>query len=182
MGQTSLRVSAGSLRFTIHRIGNVRVSLARAAQGSIRAAGEAYRDAVRESISLTDHTLRDLADLDHPYARRHRAIQVQKLGHSNLGGRIGNPESLVHRQTGRMVKGLRGALRSGGRKSAYEVWFDPMIAPHAEDVILGTTRMLPRDPLWETATAPRIVRDMRLAIVRELGLVLRAQATIRFTP
>lgn len=182
MGQTSLRVSASSLRFTIVSIGNVRVSLARASQAAIRAAGEGYRDAVKESISLTDHTLADLAALDHPYARRHGTILTNRLGHSDLGGRVSNPANLVHRQTGRMVRGLRGALRGTGKRAVYEVWFDPMTAPHAEDVILGTRRMLPRDPLWDTATAPRTVRDMRLAIVRELGLVLRSQAVIRFKP
>jgi hypothetical protein len=180
MGQQSLRVSAGSLRFSIMAIGNVRVSLARASQAAIRAAGEGYRDAVRSNISLTDHTLRDLARLDHPYARRHGGIKLH--GGDTNGGRISDGRSLVHRQSGRMVRGLRGALRGTGKRAAYEVWFDAMTAPHAEDVILGTRRMLPRDPLWDTATAPQTVRDMRLRIVRELGAVLRSQAIIRFKP
>lgn len=182
MGLTSMRVDPGTLKFTILAIGNARISLARASQAAVHAAGDVYKRAVKESISLTDHSLADLAALDHPYARRHRVIQTHRLGHSTLGGRIASAASLVHRQSGKMRRALRGRMVRYGKRAAYEVDFDSAIAPHAESVLLGTPRMLPRYPLWDTAIAPLTLREMRMAVVRELGAKLRSQAIVRFVP
>jgi hypothetical protein len=179
MGATSLQVNPSSLRFTIVSLGNAKVSLAKAGEASVLAAGRLYYNIVRENISLRDHSLADLAALDHPYAKRHRTIRLHRG--DTRGGYIADGTSLVHRQSGDMRASLRGRLVARGRRAAYEVDFDGS-APNADDVLLGTPRMLPRDPLWQTSIAPQTIRDMRLEIVRTLGAKLRSQAVVRFAP
>lgn len=179
MGATSFQVNPSSLRFTIVSLGNARVSLAKAGEASVLAAGRLYRRIVEENISLRDHTLADLAALDHPYARRHRTIRLHRG--ETRGGYIADGTSLVHSQSGDLRSTLRGRMVARGRLAAYEVDFTGD-APHADAVLLGTSRMLPRDPLWQTAIAPQTIRDMRLEIVRTLGAKLRSQAVVRFTP
>lgn len=195
------RVTPASLSFTILAIGNAKVSLRKAGGESVRAAGKVYQEAVYRNITLTDHTLGDLARLDHPYARRHGGIRIH--GRSG-GGYISDGTNLVHTHGsaetlttmarkgvrkvqaaghGAMAAALRGSYAwkgpSGGPE--FTVDFDTAAAPEALDVIMGTARMLPRDPLWSTATAPATRHDMRVAIVTALGKALRSQAHVRFT-
>lgn len=178
MASKSVRVDAASLRFVIVAIGNQSVSLRRASRAAVRAAGLVFHDAVKRNISLTDHTLDDLRKLDHPYARRHGGIQIHAGGG---GGWIADGRQQVHRQSGNMLRALKGAERPGPTV-AYDVWLDVAGAPEIQDVLLGTRRMLPRDPLWQTALGPTTVLEMRRAILSALGKSLRSQAVVRFTP
>lgn len=92
------------------------------------------------NMSLTDHTLKDLADMGHPYAKRH----------GSKGMNIHNPYWQVHIQSGRLISakssGVQDAGVKGGRLDAYAyVAIDPNDAPHAYAVIYGTSNMIPRD-------------------------------------
>ena len=49
-----------------------------AALQAVKNAGEALKKRVRQNVSMTDYSLRDLARMDHPYARRHGTIQIHK--------------------------------------------------------------------------------------------------------
>ena len=178
MASTSIRINPASLRFTILAIGNQRVSLRQASRTAVRAAGLVFRDAALRNISLTDHTLDDLRKLDHPYARRHGSIQIHAGGG---GGWILDGRQQVHRQSGNMVRALKAAERTGPT-IAYDVWLDVAGAPEIRDVLQGTRRMLPRDPLWQTALAPKTIEEMRRAILSALGKSLRSQAVVRFSP
>lgn len=170
-----MRVDRSSIKVTIRRIGNVAVSMKTASRAAVAAAGRVYRTAALQSISHTDHSPADLAALDHPYARRHGQLTLHA---GDGGGWIRDGRHIVHRQTGALVRSLR-TRDLPDPMIGYEVWFDDAIAPHALKVLQGDKRTLPRDPLWEAAMGPKTIFEMRRAVVRELGKVLRSQAAIR---
>lgn len=93
--------------------------------------------AVTKNMSLTDHSLKDLADMGHPYSRRHPMT-------------IHSPKWAVHTQSGKLLEskesGTKDASIIGGelKASAY-AGLNSYVAPHADDVIYGTSRMVPRD-------------------------------------
>jgi len=184
MGINGFTMDAGTLRLTIAALEGVAVRAA-----AVRALGEAatvLHAEVRERVSLDDHSLTDLADLDHPYARRHGAINTSALGHT--------PEWEVHTkpanargrsQTGDLLRATKVALLPSARGSTGEAWtvyFDLDLAPHARYVVQGTPNMLPRDVLWWTATDPAVQKAMMRAVVRVLGKELRSKAILRLTP
>lgn len=93
-------------------------------------------DRITRNISLSDHSLKDLARMGHPYSR--------------VGGfRLHDPEYQVHTQSGRMlaakISGTNKADISGGNLGASAWAGISSAAPHAVHVIYGTSRMIPRD-------------------------------------
>lgn len=98
-------------------------------------------DAVYENISLTDHSLQDLADLGHPYSRRG-------------GGGLHSPDFQVHTQSGKLLSGLFKAVEHaevvGGRLVASASIGIRDNVEYAIHVIVGTSRMVPRDFLVGT--------------------------------
>lgn len=128
-------------------------------------AGRVFKSAARKNLSATDYEEWELADIDHPYAQRHGAIQVNYSGGS---GFLAHPEVRVHSRTGQLRSALRGETRSRGPVSSYALRLDTSIAPHAVFVVSGTNVMLPRDVLEDTAAAPRLQRDVLRVIKAEL--------------
>lgn len=95
---------------------------------------------VKENISITDHSLADLARLGHPYARR---------GPSSS---LSHPLWQVHKQTGRLLSskfsGVKEASITSGKLDASAfVGLNETKAPHALHVIFGTSKMIPRPVL-----------------------------------
>ena len=165
---------AGALRVVLRSMNRATATERQAAVQSVDAAGRVLRDLIRQNISLRDHTLADLAREGHPYARRHGAIQIHGSGSKALN----DPRNRVHTQSGAMLGALRSGPVAGGL--GYRIGIDTTAAPHAEAVIRGTKVMLPRDVLWDTATAPDVRVRMMRAIVRVLGKKLRTQGSVRF--
>lgn len=100
---------------------------------------------VTENISLTDHSLQELSKLDHPYAARH----------GSRGRQIHDPYYQVHIQSGKLLRskssGTKKAEINGGQLQATAfVQLDPSIAPHAVNVVYGTSKMIPRPILQES--------------------------------
>lgn len=100
---------------------------------------------VRENIGFSDHSLAALRDLDHPYARRH----------GPQGKHLHDLSFQAHRQSGVMYTAsfatIREASIDGGRlEAAAIVGINELQAPHAAQVIFGTSRMIPRDFLSGT--------------------------------
>jgi hypothetical protein len=92
---------------------------------------------VMSRISLGDHSLDDLAALGHPYARR--APQA-----------IHDPQYAVHTQSGELLaskfSGTEDATVTGGGKLTAEAYVGVSESvDHALFVILGTSKMIPRD-------------------------------------
>jgi len=97
---------------------------------------------VTKNMSITDHSQADLSKLGHPYARRY--------GPEGKG--IHRPPWLIHRQSGKLLsskfKGSSEASVIGGTlKVSGWVGLDQGKASHAQAIIWGTSRMIPRDAL-----------------------------------
>lgn len=164
-----VKIQVAGLEATLVQLRHSKVAVKDAAGPAIIAGGEAYRDQVRRYISLRDHSLADLARLGHPYARRHGSIRIHR-----------KKPWQVHRQSGRMVRALRGFPITLGGQTGYEVTFNYGAAPHAAHVIQGTKVMLPRDVLWKAAHDPVTHRAMMKRIVLTLGKVMKSQLGVRF--
>lgn len=113
------------------------------------------------NISLTDHSLKDLARMDHPYARRH----------GPLGKPIHNPYYQVHEQSGEMRRskksGIVKASMTGGQLNAIAyAGLDEAVAPHALNVVFGTSKMIPR-PVLE-GSRQFVIQDAKAIIQRDL--------------
>lgn len=168
-------MDAGGLRLTIASINAMGLKLPEVAKRALAPAAARLFSEAKKNISLDDHSLKDLRDLDHPYARRHGKIDTGALGHS--------PEWEVHTQTGDLLRSLRVGLLPSARPpgESWVVWFDVDAAPHAVFVVQGTPLMLPRDVLWWTATDPRVQKAMMRDVVRVLGKELRTQGVVRLS-
>lgn len=97
---------------------------------------------VAENISRTDHTMKDLAKLGHPYARRY----------GREGKPIHDPFYKVHSQSGRLLSSKRSGTKkasiNGGKLEAVAyVGLDEGAAPHALPIVYGTSKMIPRPVL-----------------------------------
>ena len=94
------------------------------------------RAAIAKNISMSDHSLEDLADLGHPYAKR--APQ-----------HLHDPDWMVHTQSGGMLSGLYSGTTdlsiSGGTAVASAFSGIEEAIEYAIFVIMGTSKMIPRD-------------------------------------
>lgn len=159
-------VQAGSVRTVVAGLNKAIPTAAR--RLTLVAMGEALHQRVRANASLRDHTLRDLARLGHPYARRHGTIRIHR-----------DRPYLVHTHTGQLLQSIRAEVLPT-TPERFGVWLDPTIAPHAAYVVLGTRVMLPRDLLMETALERQTQVAMMRAAVDVLGRQLRTGAAVRF--
>lgn len=166
-----IKLNIAGLEATLIALQNSRLAVQDVLPYVVDAAGRQYRAEVRKHIGLRDHSLADLAKMDHPYARRHGTIRIHR-----------KKPWQVHRQSDKMIQALRGGPVTVGNKPGYEVTFDYGAAPHAAHVIQGTRVMLPRDVLWRTAMDEGTRMAMMRRIVGTLGKRLRSQLGVRFAP
>ena len=113
------------------------------------------------NISPNDHSLEDLARLGHPYARRH----------GPLGKPIHDPYYQVHEQSGAMRRSkksgiVKASMVSGKLNAIAYAGLDETIAPHALNVVFGTSKMIPR-PVLE-GSRQFIIQDVKAIIQRDL--------------
>lgn len=113
------------------------------------------------NISLTDHSLKDLAAMDHPYARRH----------GPKGKQIHDPYYQVHEQSGELRSSkksgiVEASVQDGRLRAIAYVGFDETAAPHALHVVFGTSKMIPRPVLEGSRDA--VAFDARLLISKNL--------------
>lgn len=172
---SGVTVEFPNLRATIHDVRGLGRVGREAQRDSLMAGGKVLREAIKQHLSITDHSLEDLRRMGHPYARRHGSIRV-------------HPERpfMVHRQDGRMMKATTleskaypGGSGGGARYTAI-VGLDYGQQRYFKYAIEGTRKMLPRDTLYLTSQLPEVRRGMMQAVVKVLGEKLRTQATIRF--
>tara|TARA_R110001599_G_C12081341_1_gene645132 strand:- start:222 stop:719 length:498 start_codon:yes stop_codon:yes gene_type:complete len=146
-----------------------KLAFEKAGAQALRAAAIVLRKDLKANTSLRDHSLKQLAKLDHPYARRHGSISIH------------SPRSYkVHAQTGRMRSKAKFTKKGRGKKISYKIGFDYGAVPYARYVIQGTRVMLPRNTVYLTAMQPETRKAMMKAIVRVMGAELRTGAALRF--
>lgn len=170
--QGPIQVDAQSFKMTIVAMGSTRVAMDKAAEAAVKAAGAVLLNAVRENASRTDHSMSDLARLDHPYARRHGSIQAGRLGPA-----FAKRPYMVHTRSGAFLSAIQGRFTRS--PISYEVQAVNRV-PWVQYVIQGTRVMLPRDVIWGTALEPATKAKMQKAVIHILGKALRTQAVVRF--
>lgn len=110
---------------------------------------------VTKNISLSDHSLSDLARMGHPYRRG--------------GPGLHTPKYQVHTQSGELlsgkVSGTDDAEIIGGKLSAAAWVGIADFVEHAKYVIYGTTTMVPRDFLGGSL---REVKDPVYAVLKTI--------------
>ena len=109
--------------------------------------------AVTRNISLTDHTLKDLADMGHPYSRR-------------SGTSLHDPNYQVHRQSGDLLRGKFSGVETANIISGTldaAAWVGIQGVDYAVHLVFGTSKMLPRDFLRGSLSE---VREEALNILR----------------
>jgi len=94
---------------------------------------------ITKNMSLEDHTLQQLKALGHPYAAKHgpRGIPIH------------DPYWQVHKRTGELIRSKeRGtddaSINFGQLKAGAYVRLDDKKAEHANYIIFGTSKMIPR--------------------------------------
>lgn len=127
----------------------------RRARKAVRLAGKHVRDRMVDNASLTDHTLKDLAEIGHPYSR------LQPVA-------IHDPEFLVHKQRGTLAAAVGVRFEEDKNKIAAIVGVDEAKAPHVPHVIFGTRKMVARDFVSGTLQEEReVVSDIFTDTLRQ---------------
>jgi hypothetical protein len=99
----------------------------------IAIAGGIVETSVKEQASLTDHTLKELADMGHPYSKRY---PVDSAPH---------PDNEVHRQSGLLYDNIEKQENLNQVHSTVEVGVSEDKVPYIEDLITGKGRQRPRN-------------------------------------
>lgn len=108
----------------------------------------------KHNIGLRDHSLEDLAKLDHPYARRH----------GPTGSPLHEPYWMVHKQTGELAS--TGVMEPISIETSDAVTgnFGFKMGDKAIYIVAGTSKMIPRPVVWGSLVQ---VRGAVYAIFRE---------------
>ena len=123
--------------------------------GALKEAATALEVKISENAGLTDHTLQDLAELGHPYS---------KANPTN----IHRPKFKVHAQDGDLQNAI-GQQQAG--KDKIFVGVDTSKAPHAEHVILGTSKMVARD--FITGSFKEIEKELRDIVEKSISKMVK---------
>jgi hypothetical protein len=171
----SVTIEFPNLQATIHDVRKTGRAGRVAQKKALEAAGAVLKKAVRDHLSLTGKSLKDLAQMDHPYATRHGSIQINQQRPFMVHKRSGQMQGSVLLQT----KAYPGG-RGGGAKYGVKVGLDYAKNRYFAYVIQGTRVMLPRDTIYLTSQLPEVQQGMMRAVVRVLGPEMRSQAPVRF--
>jgi len=126
-------------------------------------AGQSLIAAVKENMSLTDHTQEDLTRLGHPYSvnRYPEGIQI----HQGSSGTMRDTSKSVHKQTGELLRSIAGRVERSDTQMRYRLSANESIAKHARYVLAGTKIMHERNVFEETAYATEVSSGIKEAIV-----------------
>lgn len=178
MATKKTHIDQQSLRLVLERLGQAQVDLQLALKAGVKAGGDKWYEIAQWAVGQADHTLGDLADLDHPYARRHGQIQVHE-GHAI---HMDDTRNLVHTQKGRMLQALHAKFEENGPNGpSYSVQLNPSEAPEIAFVLKGTPKMLPRDPLVSAALAPQTQEDIRSVMVARIQRRFGSTVGLKFS-
>jgi len=91
---------------------------------------------VRTAASLTDHSLKDLRKLDHPY--------------STSSNRKLHPMDMIHTQSGTLYDNIKKETTLSWWRKVGRVYIDTKNVPYAKYVLFGTSYMESRDFLYSS--------------------------------
>ncbi len=160
-----LRLNRRSLQRCLRAFDRVSTSARAASKAASREGGTVLFDTVRENMSLTDHSLRDLAAMDHPYASRHSSITIHRSG----GRGLQTPEFRIHTQDGKLLRALKKTTRVQDEgRHVFRIFVDESVAKHARYVFEGTKIMHGRNLIPDVAGSPDTQANIRSAVITTL--------------
>jgi len=134
---------------------------------AIENAGKILDREIKKNISLTEHSLAELRELDHPYAKRHGV----------RGKNLHSPYFAVHSQSGILKSSQKSEDFHFSNKSEHKAWMDERICPWVIFVLMGTARMIKRDFLKGSLDLKR--KEIKKEIIQTMGR-FRTRAGIMF--
>lgn len=102
-------------------------------RSSLEQAGKVLEEGVRNHAQLMDHSLKKLAEMGHPYARR---LPMDSGPH---------PDQMIHIQSGLLYKNVEKVVELSGNHALVAVGIDERKVPYIGYLIYGTSKMRPRD-------------------------------------
>lgn len=131
--------------------------------------GQALLRTVQSNMSLTDHSLQDLAKLDHPYAQRHGSIQI----HGGTSAKLTDTRNYIHTHSGKLLRAMRGEKKTD--KIVYQISVNESAATnksgdsYARYVFQGTGIMHGRPIMRETANTPQVKSGIEQGMLRSIA-------------
>jgi len=98
----------------------------------LSAAGSVVEANVKKHAELTDHSLKELADMGHPYTTRYPANTP-------------HADDMIHQQSGTLYANIEKQEDLGLVTSRVEIGVDESKVPYIGDLITGTSKMRPRN-------------------------------------
>ncbi len=146
-----IRLQKRSLNMCLKALDRVSVATDKASLAAVSRGGFELFRVIKRNMSLTDHSLEELREMDHPYATRHGSIQIHRSGTKSLA----NPEFRVHTHSGKLLRSLKTFqhFNSTGPKR-FSIMSDKGVADYAEYVLGGTQKMFGRNVFDSAARAP----------------------------
>jgi hypothetical protein len=162
-----LRLNKRSLQNCIRALDRVGKTVTVAASAAARDGGSELFAVIQQNMSLKDHTLADLAEMDHPYAKRHGSIKIHNTGGSGLL----HPEFRVHTHSGKLLRSLkRQRLQREPGAHTFRIFADEAVADYAAYVLNpeGTKKMFGRNVFADAAASPDTRAKIDVAVMNAL--------------
>lgn len=118
-----------------------------------------FKSRVMKNITRSDYSLKELKEMDSPYATRHGRILTGKLGMPFNN----NQPYLIHSREGGLKKDLK--VKKNKSDGTAEIFFTNT-SGYTDMVIEGTRKLLPRDVIAGTAEL-RTVQKKLFSIARK---------------
>lgn len=141
------RVTVRNLENVIKNMRDLVPQTMKELKSSMNFAGNTLQHAVQEKAKLTDHSLKQLAEMGHPYAwktgdavkigdRTMKAASTDTAPHS---------DEFVHKQSGNLYDNIEKVVHLEENKALVAVGVNKEKVPYIGYLIDGTSKMRPRD-------------------------------------
>ena len=162
-----IKLRQSSMNAAIAKLKKVGSAARYGAHEGIGQQGKNLLATIKQNMSLTDHSLQDLADLDHPYAKRHSGIQI----HQGTSAKLADTTNSIH-----TLRAMRGEKKTD--KIVYQISVNESAATnkkgesYARYVFQGTGIMHPRPVMRETANTPQVKSGIEDGVLRSIAKAL----------
>ena len=167
-----IKLRQSSMNAAIAKLKKVGSAARYGAHEGVGQQGKGLLATIKQNMSLTDHSLQDLADLDHPYAKRHSGIQI----HQGTSAKLADTRNYIHTHSGKLLRAMRGEKKTD--KIVYQISVNESAATnkkgesYARYVFQGTDIMHPRPIMRETANTPQVKSGIEDGVLRSIAKAL----------
>jgi hypothetical protein len=148
MAKQGIRFNRDQLDF----LRDAKGKLAKASADTVASVGKFALGAIMTNVTYRAFSSDELANRNHPYARRHGSIQSAAIGT--------RPPYAVGRNTGNFAKSIQGRTTN-----QYEYAITYKDTPIAKIIVQGTRIMLPRNPITETVASASFQAMFKKAMI-----------------